>query len=512
MTPRGVQVARAKCRLIDKVYHEVGVDCAKIGARYHKIDNKICFNVETQEYEIRTQKHVYGVVIQKNRKVSWGAFILGKDAIKIATDNLFMAPNPEQALELNGTKQFYYCNSELRFNLMFPNYGIEQGKEIYKDFGNRLVKIKTDGLPYQALDSAAFSVYVKKNREFMGKLMDDTINGYGALLKYSIGCEYETTAGVLTDSLCEKLGVIKLRDGSLQDKETGLCGLEYSTVPMENSIALLSNIIIPTVLSKRHSYDMTCSFHTHLGGYPLDKKKIVSLYLLMTRLQGEIDEIIPPYRKTPDFIEKVFMKEGKNYCAPIPSLRISASRLGSKEDSEDTIADAFDKIFSFYGDGATPLKDWSRTPQNHPNNHKWNQKARYSILNLVPLFFGKSRTVEFRQMTATLSPVKIISWIYLCNAILEFAERNTESVLSREKIDIDDVLRIYNEKGPYGKEMYQFLSSFFTARKGLFENYYLKHHKYYSFLEESRNDSIFVENFLPNDLQAIFKSYSEGSY
>jgi len=60
-------------------------------------------------------------------------------------------------------------------------------------------------------------------------------------------------------------------------------------------------------------------------------------------------------------------------------------------------------------------------PQDPHGEHKWMINSRYHIINLVPFLFGKRGTIEFRVHPPTLNPIKAINWLFICNAILKFA-------------------------------------------------------------------------------------------
>jgi hypothetical protein len=176
------------------------------------------------------------------------------------------------------------------------------------------------------------------------------------------------------------------------------------------------------------------------------------------------------------------MKADKDYCAPLPTLSIDTYRIiPGAENREDMITYYSDKIFSHLTQGRMPDEECNWNNRVHPQKEKWKNLARYTAQNLMGLVFGSAKTFEARSHTPTLN---------------------------KDKINIQDIISIYKEKGEAGVEMHKFLFNYIAERIDTFEKYYTINHIYYPYLEELKKDCTFVPNTVPNELQDIF-NYSE---
>lgn len=52
----------------------------------------------------------------------------------------------------------------------------------------------------------------------------------------------------------------------------------------------------------------------------------------------------------------------------------------------------------------------------------------YFISNIVPFIWGGSGTVEWRCHVPTKNPHKMLDWLYICNAIMAYVEKNKEDI------------------------------------------------------------------------------------
>lgn len=79
------------------------------------------------------------------------------------------------------------------------------------------------------------------------------------------------------------------------------------------------------------------------------------------------------------------------------------------------------------------------------------------------MIFSNRGTAEYRMHTATLNAQKIINWLFMCNAIIKYAQDNAQLILSQEgNIKFLDVLYYYRDKYPYD-ERAAFLSDYLIA-------------------------------------------------
>lgn len=479
-------------------------DCVKINFKYyHPEDPSIIYNDFKECYEKKTKEHIFGLYVKQKdifvgvfkKNIFSGIYNNKNDIIRKAYPKIIDSITKEE-----------YCINKYRVENILAFLNVLEGSIYWlpnteNTFQDEAVAVPTEGLPYEAIEVSWKKLI--SNTDYLYNILPSDLKNlldkWGNLLSKSIGVEYETSRGVLSDQLCDNLGLIKLRDGSLKG------GFEYSTIPFCGGKALFFNAFIPQVLKYNHEINHFCSLHVHLGGFPREKKKILSLYLLLYRLQQEINEFIPPYRKTPEFLRDVVLVNGKDYCANLPSLGIN--NIDLEQDWEN----AFQKFFIFLTSGSSENENYNFENGIHPVRQKYNRKARYHNYNLLPMVFGKTETVEARVHTPTLNPYKIIAWIFINNAILEFVEKNEERILSKEKIDILDILAIYRSKGEEGEQMFNFLFQYITERKNIFEENFIFKHKYYPSYEEFNFDSIFVPKYIPDELQTIFTTIGKIS-
>lgn len=210
----------------------------------------------------------------------------------------------------------------------------------------------------------------------------------------TIGLEFETSLGSISEKDCFDYGLIPLRDGSIS-------GVEYSTVVLQgNSGFNLLKKQLELLRSYTH-FNKECSLHIHFGNFPLDSEKIFRLYLLLLSLQDEVQGYVPNLT----FRTEEYKANQKSYCK---RLETYSSFKGFYEAMTGQ---------RFYGDFCQP----------HPNDpgrmHKWNIPTRYYWCNFINLLcYNVNKTVEFRFLRPTYSLEKILSWIYILNGILTYAE------------------------------------------------------------------------------------------
>lgn len=218
-------------------------------------------------------------------------------------------------------------------------------------------------------------------------------------LKYSFGLEFETSQGYVPEDLCFRDGLIPLRDGSI-------AGIEYSTVVLSgnNGIALLEQQL--ESLRRYTDFNKECSLHIHFGGFPLNSEKMFNLYLLCKSLEGELSNLVPKYT----FKTSEYKANGKDYCNKLSNYR------------------NFDQMYEHLV-GRRFFNDFF---QPHPNDirreAKWRIPTRYYWVNFInALCYDVNKTIEFRFLRPTYNFQKIILWLYVLNAIMQYAEEHMES-------------------------------------------------------------------------------------
>lgn len=268
------------------------------------------------------------------------------------------------------------------------------------------------------------------NSKYVEKLISK--QNYESIIdKYSFGFEIETSAGIIPEYRCKELGLIPLKDGSIS-------GHEYTTIPMKgiNGINLLANQM--KEIKNSCSIDKNCSIHLHLGGFPLNESKILNLYNLCYNLQDEIGKLFPYYV----FNTGKYKANGKDYCRRLPQEMTS-----------------MDVLYNFLSDGHTDWNDnfFKPHPQDPGRDRKWDVHMRYFWCNFINMLFGENiKTIEFRIHNASTNIDKLINWLYICMAILNYAENGTPM----NDITLKDVVEF-----SYNKETSIILNDYIKIRK-----------------------------------------------
>lgn len=237
-------------------------------------------------------------------------------------------------------------------------------------------------------------------------------------LRYTMGFEFETSAGLIPEDLVFRDGLIPLRDGSIS-------GLEYSSVvltPDNDGLSLLKQQL--ETLRKYTSFNKECALHIHFGKFPMKEKPIYNLYLMCYYLQGNsLRQLVPPYTfDTPKYKKH----RDKNYCGFIP-------KYGSFKEMFYDLTN-----MEFNGSYTDPH------PADPDRHHKWNINKRYYWINFMNLLcYNVNKTVEFRFLRPTYNLEKIMVWVYIFNAMMQYAEKADKI---EPNITFFDILRdIYPE-------------------------------------------------------------------
>ena len=201
-----------------------------------------------------------------------------------------------------------------------------------------------------------------------------------------------------SEELVFRDGLVPLRDGSIS-------GLEYSSVvltPDNDGLSLLKQEL--DTLRQYTSFNKECALHIHFGRFPMKEKPIYNLYLMCYYLQnGGLRQMVPRYTFE---TQKYKKHHDKNYCGYIP-------QYGSfKEMFYDLTQMEFNGSF---------LDPHPADPDRH---HKWNIGKRYYWINFMNLLcYNVNKTVEFRFLRPTYNLKKIMVWVYIFNAMLQYAEK-----------------------------------------------------------------------------------------
>jgi hypothetical protein len=253
------------------------------------------------------------------------------------------------------------------------------------------------------------------------------------VLDYTFGVEFETISGIIPDRLISNLGLIPVRDGSVQ-------GLEYATVPLKGIKGFNTISTICDELTKRTLTDDNCSLHVHVGGIPRTMEYLTALFKVLCLVEDEVYDMFPSYKKN----NRGFKR--KNYTKPLPSLEIF--QKFDRVINSKNIKNNFDHIFRYLSGGQSfsnnyvDLDQVSGHPSDTRGTRKWAVSARYHWVNMIPIIFGNKQTVEFRVHTSTMNKNKVRPYIMLCMGILDFVKHNQKDILNGDitRIQLDAVI------------------------------------------------------------------------
>ena len=322
------------------------------------------------------------------------------------------------------------------------------------------------------------------------------------VLKYSkflenttFGVELETIRGYLPEHLQWQNGTVVCRDGSLHDDD-GTQGAEFVTIPLQGEKGIQCLINLSKSLQKRTHIDHKCSFHLHLGNIPTNKLFLITLYRLSVMIQDEIFEIFPYYKND----EITYAGKDKNYSKKLDRI-FSRNRFSFNKDNYNFfIKENYGRLFNLLSGGHYPSRDFNRKNKRHPKHNKWERSGRYYWINFMNTIFSNRNTIEFRIHTATTNPQKIVTWLFICNAIVKTAIHRANDILNNKNITLSECLDFYSKKGRVGLELSDYLKSYVLYRKKYFEEKTIL--KDYMVNSEIQQDSNFRFNY--NEITKMF--------
>ena len=105
-------------------------------------------------------------------------------------------------------------------------------------------------------------------------------------------------------------------------------------------------------------------------------------------------------------------------------------------------------------------------PSDRRGEHKWEVKTRYVWMNLIPMFFSKNGTVEYRVHTSSFNSDKIINWIYIVSAISKYAFNHKDEISKLSKCRNLTLAKIIKEIYE-SKILNSYLINYINYRKAL---------------------------------------------
>lgn len=493
-TVNGKKEYRNNCRKIKNqdgvaCFYIKGEDCHLIDGTWYRLETgKIVFDSETQTYTLATNPYLMqGVVGFEGNALIQGYYTQNlykncriRDAAgkrysclsyEIVPPSLYrevpgydcfdhVSLSKEKNAIRNGDD---YKNGNYNYNIDDDPHGFENLKELYK---NSKFKIDKDLLKY-------------------GRVLNNI----------TYGMELESIVGHLPIYLRNSHGIQICRDGSLAD-ENGNQGPEYVTVPMEGARGLQNIKNFSKEIASRNVMNYNCSLHIHIGNIRKDRTFLVALYKASVSIQNELFKMFPHYKND----EIKFAGKQKNYCKKVKNL-FGNYDGSSKEDYDKYINTSYCTLGQLLlGNHAIPNFNFNRTNGQHPQKNKWERTGRYYWINFMNMFFSKRDTIEFRLHTPTFNSQKIINWLFICSAFIQYVEKHTEAILKGEKVKIKDVLFIYKDLYDEG-ELSQYLFDYYKDRVAFFDGLT----KQGNFVPQEELDGD-LNYFFDSKLKNIFKS------
>jgi len=223
---------------------------------------------------------------------------------------------------------------------------------------------------------------------------------YDEIGNFSFGFEFETYKGKIPNYRILQSGLLPLRDGSIN-------GIEFATIPLSGRKGFLTLENICTKLKTYTDFSINESLHLHIGNVPNSKKFVGYLYTLACVLENEIYSMFPKYYAQ----TSKFKARQKDYNMPLRKEFVS----GNPEET-------FDNLAFYLSDGKKYQGFGSNHPSDPEGEHKWQVNSRYHWINFIPLMFGSNKTIEFRCHVPTRDPIKVLNWLYICSAIIKYAD------------------------------------------------------------------------------------------
>lgn len=463
---------------------EYRINCVKINNSYYRkndqaifLENKwysltsdfVFYNHEIKDYDLKTRgKRILSGIINTNLEkgqFTQNAFYNCRITVGNETFNCISYEIPkslgyEESLNTEEWRNDFNKSKFTKNVDYLPNSVRKRLKNRFVSNDIQIIKFADNAYNYGDSISHIETLY---NYNSFNTIIYPGVKKAATLLKdIKFGYEIETSAGSIPNYLMNQLGVVICKDGSINYTP------EFVSVPQTGAKGLQSLINLSEELGKRCKTSEFCSIHYHFSNIPKDREYIIALYRLFELVQSDIYDMLPAYKRDVRLIGK-----DKDYCSPLRNIFRFRSKYESKKDYKDTVNNAYYSIYRWLLEDAGSCKDYNKKNKQHPKGkNKWNYANRYTVVNLIPLFFSTKETIEIRPHHATLSAVKNVNWLFICNAILKFCELNYGNILKNKKYSLNDVLDYYKTtfKTEYAKNVSEYLKEYVQNRK----NYYTK--------------------------------------
>jgi len=440
----GTKALRRDCRFIKGDFYIKNKQCFFIGDKWYRINsNSVLFDHELQKWVLKEANAlIHGIItLSKNGKVELGHFSSNVEHnVKIFHEGrLVTAISAEiftgkEQLVKEGLNSYYYFLND---------------PHVPKEFTQKL-KPRKDGFytfPFNYESDQLIPEFAKIfEKEFKGNPLHS--DAYKLLSDYTFGVEFETSKGAIPERFLKPNGLIACRDGSIS-------GFEYTTVPLQGGTGIQAIISSCNLLKKYCSCSPNESLHIHIGNYPKTAKALASLYRLGLLIQHDVYSIFPYYySNTAEF-------KRKSYCGPLPDFAIS----------NDNANDIFNEMYIWLSGG----NKFSKFPTGpHPldrtGQQKWQITPRYVWLNFIPMLWGGRGTIEFRCHIPTISYQKVINWLFITVAILEYAKTHVATLTSTTLYDLNKITLAEILTEIYPQNISEILVGYVKERKKYYSN------------------------------------------
>lgn len=429
VTSSGKKVPRKNTRLIKEEYHEIGVDCFRIGTSWYRLSTGLlAINLDTKEpfllKNMDEGKFNTRVILEV---LPTGEYLYGftkEDSslfIPVITDKGKRYVISNTVLRKMGAKLsrggYYACTD---FNVdKFDKVNKEHLQYSLKDYkinlSSNLEKLKNEVDHYSFLVnlSARFDALKAKAKD--SKLKKQFNEALGSI---SFGVETESSSNcILSLAGVTRQGLICLRDGSID-------GLEVVTLPKFGYDGLVSMVSSYSEVEPMFNYDHKCSTHIHVAGKSLSREQILAIYCLCYRIQEEIFEFVHPYKRNIEYLKQI----AHEYSEPLKSLSIVYNSDIYQKDGtvdENSLNRCLTTLSRFMTSGGSNKFEnvFSGTP-------KYKILPRYFWVNFVNLLESTNKTIEFRCFTPTFNADMLSFWSFMCMCIYKYGAENYKQILS----------------------------------------------------------------------------------
>lgn len=469
-TISGNRALRSDCRKIRGEFYKVGDvtkkdsgDCYKINGRYYKgHTGYIIYDHRLKQYVVKKMNVIVekGVIgLDEKEEPIFGSFSLDME-------------NPEPPLLRWKSCQYNVLNAEIleksfrfqedmRSGVFVDRQSIDAIHFIQPAYINQDMK---RNLPYDSTGRLG-RVKDQYNKMYTPVLSEAVKKYQHAIGDLSFGVEFETTRGLIPQRIADPLGLMALRDGSIQ-------GLEYVTIPLQGAKGMQALLDSLKELRKRTTYDDTCALHFHIGNIPRTEEFFLAFTRIMFLLQDEMFDLFPIYKKENYGVKRKHYTKPYEYADTVYHF--------DRVITPDKVTSNFKELYRFlsmgqdYEEVGCKLENVSYHPSDPHGTSKWNIKSRYYWVNLIPLLFGNKQTVEFRLHTPTYDSYKIMNYLVLCSAIVNYTIKNTKSILenpsSYANIRLDLIISRMFHNTAGGGVLVDGLINYFNRRRNYWHN------------------------------------------